>query len=239
MHRHAQVRGAVFLHRQTGIATVEQMQFDAIGERSAEDRRGGDPYPYPQRRVGAARVLGTRHAAHVVLAAGEEQRVGCYRRTVCKAHRRAVDLADRDTALDRRAESLGLGQQDGIEPASGNRDRGMGQSGLRAAIAGKDACARHALRIQRIGIDPEPRERLQRPPAQEPATDCITGLARPLDQQMRQTSARKPNRGRGSGEPPADDQRRRSTHNRNGKTRWTVACVMPASARIGGHSSGR
>jgi hypothetical protein len=161
------------------------MKLDAAGERFAKCRRGGDPNADTQRRVGTARVLGARHPANVVLAAREEERVGRDRRTVREPCARPIDLPHGDATFDRRTQPFGFVQHYRIETMTRNRDRRMGQGGLRAAIARKDAGTRHAIGVEHVGIDPEPGQRLQRPPAQESAADRITGFARSLDEQMR------------------------------------------------------
>ena len=174
-----------------------------------------------------------------MLAAGEEQRVGSYFVAVREPRGHALDLAHRNAALDMRARGDGGVEQQRIHPPTRYRQRGAGQGAFDAPFACKHRQPRDPLAIEAVGIDAKAVQCRDRAPAQETAAQRIAIALLSFEQQVRQFSLREPTGDRCACRTAADDQRRRSTHSRNGKARNTRASVMSASASNGGHSPGR
>ena len=224
VHRHADVGAAVLLQIDPDIAAIEQMQFDRIADQPGEAGGGGDAHAQAQHRIVPTRLGRSRHAAHVMLAAGEKQRVACQRRAIVERRGGAGQAAHGHAALDCRACRNSLGEQDRVERSARHAERRAWQGSLDDAIPRDDARPRDSRGAKRFRRNAEPRERFERAPAEESAANRIPGFAATLDQQMRRAGAREHDRGACSGRAAAHDQRGDgahsfSTHKRNGKAR--------------------
>src|SRR3546814_13544876 len=80
VYREAAIGGAVFLENDPGIAAIEQVQFDAIGDQVVERGRRRAPPAQPENAIRNARGDREGRTAPTVLYGGEEQ-IG---RTACR-----------------------------------------------------------------------------------------------------------------------------------------------------------
>src|SRR3546814_8184794 len=74
VYREAAIGGAVFLENDPGIAAIEQVQFDAIGDQVVERVRRGEPHAQPDNSIRIARGDRAGRTAQIVLSGGDEQR---------------------------------------------------------------------------------------------------------------------------------------------------------------------
>ena len=175
-HRHAQIRAAILLKHQPGIAPGKGVEFDRIADQPGKRRMWRQPDAYPHRRIVADRRVAQR-AAQVVLAGGEEQGVARYRRAIAAVQHRPLGRPDRHAPLDPCAGPPRSIQQQRIEAQPGQANGGGGQRRLGAAPAGEQRDAAHLMSAQRRRIDSGACQRLERSPRQEPATQRILRFA--------------------------------------------------------------
>src|SRR3546814_6911204 len=76
VYREAAIGGAVFLENEPGIAAIEQLQFDAIGDQVVERGGRGEQHAPPENAIRIASGAREGRTAPNVLAGSREQRVG-------------------------------------------------------------------------------------------------------------------------------------------------------------------
>ena len=137
-----------------------------------------------------------------MLAGRKEQRIG--REVASVGLEDAVGVAARrDAAFERRPGLLSHILHDRIEAVPRNAEGEIGQARGRALLAVEDPHFGNRMCFE--SGDAQPVEPVERLPAQEPATQRVTGFARTLDEVRRRATPRQRNRRRAAGRARAQD----------------------------------
>jgi len=178
----AEVGSAVLLAQQPRITAIKEVKLDCIADASGERWGRCKPDTQPDRRVGSPGRSWPCQPAHIVLATGEEQRVGGNERPIIKPHRTGVYAAHSRAALHASTRPLGCGQHQPVKTEPRHRPSGLRERGLGNAAAREEAHMCQDGRIERLALDPEAIKHCQRSPAKKPAAKCVAVLARALQQ---------------------------------------------------------
>ena len=169
----------------------------------------------------------------------EERRIGQGCAVLEQDRTIRFQAADRCTALQTGSSLEGYSQQRGVQSGARNANGIIGQGGRRLLRPSKKADFTRGVTTQRIKIDPQIADRLERPPTDKPAAKCVALRGGRFEDERSGSAARKRDGRSAARWSGPYDEWICSTHNRNGKARKTRARLIPASSKRGFHSWGR